>query len=313
MAGKSSPRIKRKSLGLGDWLRNSFFAGIVVVTPIAMTALLMITLVNFVDNRVEQFVAWISNLIPNVDLTQYTEAFFVPGIGVLLAIVAITILGVLARNFFGRFIIRLGEQILDRVPLVRSIYGPIKQILVTIFRDQGDSFKEVALVEYPKEGIWAMCFVTATAKGAIDVSLRQHTDEEHVAVFLPTTPNPTSGFLLYVPRSKLRKLDMSVEDGARAIISFGIVTSKDEEPPIPKVAGKRGKGRTSADPLSDGADFSAAINAGPAPLDAVNLSPEAVSPTPLPGPVTGPTDLVASPSPQQPAGGDGVEQVQKNP
>lgn len=228
MARGAEKQDRKKTGGFGAWLRNNFFAGIVVVTPIAVTALLMITLVTFVDSRVENIVGWVDPYLPGVDLSGAAEGI-VPGLGVVLAFIAITFLGVLTRNIVGRFFIGLGERVLERVPLVSSIYGPIKQILETIFRDQGESFKEMALVEYPKEGTWALCFVTATAKGEIDEALRSVHDEEHVAVFIPTTPNPTSGFLLYVPRSKLRSLEsMSVENGARAIISFGIVTSKDE-------------------------------------------------------------------------------------
>ncbi len=230
--------------GFGRWLRNNFFAGVVVVTPIAATSWLIYTFVTFVDRSVggliEQISGWTG--LPIADFYGAIDGpLTIPGLGVLIAFVFLTFLGVLARNIIGRFFIGLGESIVDRLPFIRSIYAPIKQILETVFRDQGEAFKDVALVEYPKEGSWALCFVTATAQGEIadQLAAEHNNGEPNVAVFIPTTPNPTSGFLLYVPRSKLRILDMSVEDGARAIISFGIVTHKpngnDKKPPIAAV------------------------------------------------------------------------------
>ncbi len=209
--------------GFGAWLRNNFFAGIVVITPIAVTALLMITLLNFVDNQVDQIVRFLDAMLPGSGINPiYREYAVIPGLSVLLAILAITLIGVFARNILGRSLLRIGEGLVDRVPLVRSIYGPIKQILETIFRDQSEAFQDVALVEYPMEGSWALCFVTAAAVGEV----AKHLDGPHIGVFIPTTPNPTSGYLLFVPRHKVKILDISVEDGAKLIISAGIVPEK---------------------------------------------------------------------------------------
>ncbi len=215
------------------WIRNGFFAGVVVVTPIAATSWLVYTLVTVVDRSVGGLVSWISRITGYPVDTWYAAIdgpLTIPGIGVLIAFIVLTLLGLLARNIIGRWFIGLGEFIVDRLPFIRSIYGPIKQILETIFRDQGEAFQEVAMVEYPRKGTWALCFVTAPAQGEVREKLPTSRDGEdlgeHVGVFIPTTPNPTSGFLLFVPRKDLKILDMSVEDGARVIISAGIVTEK---------------------------------------------------------------------------------------
>ncbi len=283
--------------GFGRWLRNNFFAGVVVITPIAATAWLVYTLVTFVDRSVGGLIEQISNWtgLPIADWYDAIDGpFTIPGIGVLIAVIGLTFLGVLARNIIGRFFIGLGESIVDRLPFVRSIYGPIKQILETVFRDQGEAFKEVALVEYPKEGSWALCFVTASAQGEIAQRMTAASGEaDSVAVFIPTTPNPTSGFLLYVPRSKLQILDMSVEDGARAIISFGIVTHKpngNDKKSTVDVLAEEVKARAESgaetvptgDPDSSPTAPAASSTDAPTEASPANDGPDADSPRPAP-------------------------------
>lgn len=228
MPRKPRPVPNRNKFSFWRWIRNGFFAGVVVVTPIAATILLTVTLVNFVDNRIDGLIQWIDNLFPQVSLEFYSRYAIIPGLGVLVAFVGLTILGLFARNIIGRSLLGFGEGIVDRLPFVRSIYGPIKQILETVFRDQGQSFKDVALVEYPRKGMWAICFVTAPGVGEIGSQL----EGQHVGVFIPTTPNPTSGFFLYVPVSSLRILDLSLEEGAKLIISAGIVTEQGPVSPL---------------------------------------------------------------------------------
>ena len=144
------------------------------------------------------------------------------------------VVGFFAAGLIGRMVFRLGESLIDRVPVVRSVYGALKQIFETVFADSSSSFREVVLVEYPRRGLWAVGFITGRTKGEV----RDRIDRDLVNVFLPTTPNPTSGFLLFVPREDLVHLDMSVEEGIKMVISAGIVTppraaaaDKGEEPP----------------------------------------------------------------------------------
>nr|WP_246408880.1 DUF502 domain-containing protein [Parvularcula dongshanensis] len=150
------------------------------------------------------------------------EGFYIPGLGVLVAIVLLVIVGVIAKNVIGRFFIDLGEKLLDAVPVVRSLYGFFKNVFEMALQQSEQSFQEVALIEYPREGIWTLCFVVTRTKGEARHALSSVADDM-TNVFVPTTPNPTSGFLLFVQRSKLRVLEMSVEDGAKMIFSAGLV------------------------------------------------------------------------------------------
>ncbi|WP_138509885.1 DUF502 domain-containing protein [Maricaulis alexandrii] len=197
------------------WLRNSFLTGIVIVTPLGVTFYLIVTFVNFVDNVVKP-------LIPaRYNPENYLPGdFTIPGLGVLIAVLLLTLLGALAANIFGRSIIGLGERILAGVPLVRNIYGAIKQIVETVFSGKSNSFKEVVLIEYPMKGTWVVAFVSANG----NAELRKNISEDVIGLFVPTTPNPTSGFLLYTPRSNTVPIDMSVEEAAKLIISFGMVS-----------------------------------------------------------------------------------------
>ncbi|WP_019961758.1 DUF502 domain-containing protein [Woodsholea maritima] len=195
------------------WLRNSFLTGIVVATPVAVTIWIVYTFINFVDSTVKP-------LIPMRYNPESYLPFAIPGMGLLIAIVGLTLLGALAANIFGRTLISIGERLVNSLPLVRNVYGALKQIVETVMAGKENSFKEVVLVEYPMAGHHAVAFVSAQAKGAIANEL----GEDVIGVFVPTTPNPTSGFLLFTPRSKTIKLDMSVEEAAKLIISFGLVT-----------------------------------------------------------------------------------------
>jgi len=197
------------------WLRNSFLTGIAVVTPVAVTGWLIWTFVNFVDSTIKP-------LIPARYNPESYLPFAIPGMGLIIAILGLTLLGALAANIFGRTLLGFGEKIVNTVPLVRNIYGGLKQIVDTVFAGQQQSFKEVVLVEYPMKGSFAVAFVSSYARGEIRNHVGQ--GEEVIGVFVPTTPNPTSGFLLFVPRSKTIELDLTVEEAAKLIISFGLVT-----------------------------------------------------------------------------------------
>ena len=193
-------------------LRNSFLTGVVVVTPITVTAWLVYTFVTFVDARVKP-------LIPAIYNPESYLPFAIPGLGLVFAIVFLTMLGALAANIAGRSLLGFGESVVERVPLVRNIYGALKQLVTTVASPDSESFDEVVLVEYPRPGLFAVGFVSADAQGAIRAAL----GEGWVGVFVPTTPNPTGGFLLYAREDELKPLDISPEEGAKLILSAGLV------------------------------------------------------------------------------------------
>ena len=197
-------------------LRTSFLTGVVVAAPIGITVILVMMFVNFVDGKV---VPLLERLPPRFQPETYLP-FTIPGLGVVVAIIGLTMLGMLTRNLFGRSLLNLGERIVDRMPVVRTIYGTLKQIFETVFSQTEMSFQDVALVEYPRKGVYAIAFVTTATKGEIQA----RTDGDVVCVFLPTTPNPTSGFLLFVDRKDMIVLDMTVEEAAKMVISAGLVT-----------------------------------------------------------------------------------------
>lgn len=197
------------------WLRNRFLTGVVVAAPIGITIWLIYSFVNFVDQVIKP-------LIPARYNPESYLPFAIPGMGLLIAILALTLLGALAANIFGRSLLDMGERIVNSVPLIRNIYSALKQIVETVFQGQQNSFKEVVLVEYPMSGSYAVAFVASHARGVIKSCVGQGDDV--VGVFIPTTPNPTSGFLLYIARSKAIALDLTVEEAAKLIISFGMVT-----------------------------------------------------------------------------------------
>ncbi len=198
-----------------------------VTAPIGITIYLAVLFVQLVDDQMR-------GLVPaQYDPNQYLP-FDIPGLGVLALLLMLLVVGFFAAGLIGRMVFRLGESLIDRVPVVRSVYGALKQIFETVFADSSSSFREVVLVEYPRRGLWAVGFITGRTRGEV----RDRIDRDLVNVFLPTTPNPTSGFLLFVPREDLVHLDMSVEEGIKMVISAGIVTpprsaaaDKGEEPP----------------------------------------------------------------------------------
>lgn len=202
-----------RQLGLLARLRNYLFAGIIVTAPIAITIFLVVQVVNFFDTRVDRFLPVRYN--PETYLP-----FSLPGLGFLTMVLALIFIGWFAAGLVGRSVMRGGERLLDRMPVIRSVYGTLKQIFETVLAQSSGSFREVVLVEYPRRGIWALGFVTSGTRGEV----QDKTERDLVNVFLPTTPNPTSGFLLFVPRQDLVHLDMTVEDGVKMVISSGIVT-----------------------------------------------------------------------------------------
>ena len=206
--------------GFAARLRNYFIAGILVTAPIGLTIYLVWVFVGLVDG-------WVTPLIP----PRYNPAtylpFGIPGFGLIVAIVGLILIGALTSNLAGRLFLGLSDRLLARMPVVRGIYSAIKQLTETIFGSRSTAFRQVVLIEYPRRGIWGMAFITGVTEGEV----QELTDTEVVNVFVPTTPNPTSGFLLFVPRSDVVVLNMTVEEGIKMVISGGIVSPPDRRPP----------------------------------------------------------------------------------
>ncbi|ANL65779.1 hypothetical protein AMC82_CH02128 [Rhizobium phaseoli] len=196
-------------------LRNNFLAGLIICAPIAITIWLTWTFIHWSDS-------WVRPYIPARWNPESYLNFAIPGFGLLIAVVLITVVGFLGKNLIGQSIVRFGESIVQRMPLVRTIYKSVKQIFETVLKEQANSFKKVGLIEYPSPGLWALVFVATDAKGEI-ASKFNAMGQDMVAVFLPPTPVPTAGFLVFVPREKIVMLDMSPEDAAKFLISGGLV------------------------------------------------------------------------------------------
>lgn len=197
-------------------LRNYFLTGFIVTAPLAITAYLAWSFVGWVDS-------WVKPYIPARYNPDNYLPFAVPGFGLIVALVLITLIGFLTANIIGRTIISYGEYLLGRMPLVRSIYRALKQILETVLAERSDTFKKVGLIEYPRRGLWALVFIAKEARGEVR-HVTNGDDNPAIAVFLPTTPNPTSGYLLYVPKEEIIELEMSIEDAAKLVVSAGLVT-----------------------------------------------------------------------------------------
>jgi uncharacterized membrane protein len=196
-----------------DQLRNWFLTGVVVAAPIGITTWLVWSFISFVDNQVKP-------LVPRSCNPETYLEFALPGLGLVFAVVALIALGALTQNFLGRTLLGIGERIVERVPLVRFIYRGLKQVFETFTANDATAFKEAVMVEYPGPGLWALAFVTNRQPGGEIAERRPGS----VAVFVPTSPNPATGFLVYVDPARVQKLDMPVDQAAKLIFSIGILT-----------------------------------------------------------------------------------------
>lgn len=202
------------------WFRNRLIAGVLVALPIVAVVWMVSKLISVIDS-----VVW--GLVPDaLDPSNYYDFPFLWLLALILAVFGLVLLGIVVSNRVGTSILRAGEAVLARVPVISPIYNGIKQILNTIAEQKDRAFRDVCLVEYPRKGIWAIGFVTADLSGAPETRLKD-TGKDFVCVFVPTTPNPTSGFLLFVPTDEIKLLDMTPEEGAKMIISGGMVSSND--------------------------------------------------------------------------------------
>ncbi|MCX5494157.1 DUF502 domain-containing protein [Kaistia dalseonensis] len=204
-------------------LRNYFLTGLVIAAPISITIYLTWSLIKWIDS-------WVKPVIPREYSPDSYLPFSVPGFGVVVAVLALTLLGFLTANFVGRTLVGLGEGLVARTPLVRNLYSALKQLFETVLSSKGKSFHKAALIEFPRKGVWSIVFIATETKGEIRHRLDQ-TGEEWVTVFLPPTPAPTAGFMMFVRRSELVELDMSVEEAAKMVISAGLVAPEYPKPP----------------------------------------------------------------------------------
>lgn len=213
-------------------LRTSFLTGIVVIAPVALTLWLIWSVIGWFDGIILPFVpdAYRPEQILNT-IFGYDLKLNIRGVGVVVFLVFATLVGWLAKGLIGRSFIRYAENLVNRMPVVRSFYSGIKQIAETVFAQQERSFEKACMIEYPRKGIWAIGFISTTAKG--EIAERNSSKGPMVSVFVPTTPNPTSGFLLFFPKADIVELDMSIEDAAKLVISAGLVY-----PPTKKTSSK---------------------------------------------------------------------------
>lgn len=207
----------RQKTGIFTRLRNYFLTGIIVTAPIGLTIYLTWQFVDWVDRQAIP-------LLPAKYNPETYLPFSLPGLGLVIMVVILTFVGFLTANIFGRTLLNAGERLVNRMPVVRTVYGALKQVLETVLSQSSDSFRQAVLVEYPRRGIWTVAFVTGDTEG----ELAQRLDDDMVNIYVPTTPNPTSGFLLMVPRRDLIFLDMPVEDAAKYVISIGVIAPESE-------------------------------------------------------------------------------------
>ncbi|MBE0452134.1 DUF502 domain-containing protein [Roseovarius autotrophicus] len=202
-------------------LRSSFLTGIVVIAPVALTLWLIWTVAGWVDGMVLP-------LIPaNYQPGQYI-GINLRGIGVIIFLIFTIVVGWIAKGLIGRSLIGFAESLVNRMPVVRSVYSGVKQIAETVFAQSERSFEKACLVQYPRKDVWAIGFISTEARG--EINAKAQTASELLSVFVPTTPNPTSGFLLFFPREDVIELDMSIEDAAKLVISAGLVYPPESKP-----------------------------------------------------------------------------------
>ncbi len=217
-------------VGLGARLKAYFLAGVLITAPVGITVYLAWLFVRFVDARV-------TALIPPQFNPENYLPFALPGLGLIVVLALLTLIGMLTAGFLGRLLTGFYDALLTRMPVIRGLYGAVKQVVETVLAQRSHAFRQAVLVEFPRRGLWGVGFITGFPKGEVQTV----SEDELINVFLPTTPNPTTGFLLIVPRKDVRPLQMSVEDAIKLIMSGGIVmpaaaTDADAPPPSPPIS-----------------------------------------------------------------------------
>jgi uncharacterized membrane protein len=232
MNGEQMQQTKRTLMAR---LRRYLLTGLVVWIPLGVTLFIFQLFIGYMDQLVLVF--------PHAWQPAQLVGFNIPGLGVILALLILLLTGFIASNYLGRALLNLGAELLEHIPLVRSVYSAAKQISDTMFSNKGRSFSKVVLIRYPQQETWSLAFQTSESLGEVNKKLPEHM----VSVFVPTTPNPTSGFLLMVPQDDMIELEMSVDDALKMIISLGVIV-----PPWPTT--KQPQARTSGDTVPELAD-----------------------------------------------------------
>tara|TARA_B110000091_G_scaffold119172_1_gene128357 strand:+ start:323 stop:1021 length:699 start_codon:yes stop_codon:yes gene_type:complete len=227
------PEYTRRRKGWIGAMRSNFLTGLVIIAPIALTAWLIWSVVGWIDARVWSIVPdgyQPDRYIQTLFDIQLSEQYDIRGFGLIVFLVFTFFVGWLGKGFLGRSLLRWAEGLVHRMPVVRTIYSGVKQIAETVFNQKNNSFDKACLIEYPRKGIWVIGFIATTARG--EVADHAPEDDDLVSVFVPTTPNPTSGFLLFVPASDIKELHMTVENAAKLVISAGLVYPEDKVPSL---------------------------------------------------------------------------------
>jgi len=196
----------------GSRLKRWFLTGIILLVPVLVTFYLLAAVVHTMDGVI--------HLIPPAYQPVQLVGFNIPGLGLILTVLLVLLTGMIGASLIGRRLVRFGETLLGRIPLVRAVYGSLKHVLETILHNNKDTFRRVVMIEYPRRGLYALAFVTGTDRGEV----QHNTSSNVIAVFVPTTPNPTSGFLLYVPEGEVVPMQMTVEQGMKCVISGGVIS-----------------------------------------------------------------------------------------
>jgi uncharacterized membrane protein len=196
-------------------LRKWLFTGLLVVVPGVITVWVLRSVVGLLDQTLQ--------ILPTNWHPDQILGLHIPGFGVVLTLVILLVVGAIASNFAGRKLVQLGDAIVGRIPVVRSIYSSVKQVSDTLFSESGNAFRKAVLVQWPRDGLWTVAFVTGSPSGEVAAYLR----DEFVSVYVPTTPNPTSGYFVMVRKSDCIELDMSVDAALKYIVSMGVVAPPD--------------------------------------------------------------------------------------
>lgn len=206
--------LKKIGVGMTSVFKKYLLSGLLVWLPIWVTLLIVDFMINIMDKSL--------TMIPEKYQPDQLIGFHIPGLGLIFTLLLLFLTGIIVTNFLGRWVIKYWDHLIARIPLVRSIYSATKKIAETMFSSKGQSFRKVLLVEYPRRGMWSIAFQSAGSYAEIE----KQTGEEMVTIFIPTTPNPTSGFLMIVPKKDVIELEMSVDQAVKFIISLGVVQNK---------------------------------------------------------------------------------------
>ena len=203
-------------------LRKWLFTGLLVIVPGVITIAVLNWIVGTLDQTLQ--------ILPGAWQPDKLLGFHIPGFGVLLTLLILLVVGATASNFAGRKLVQLGDGLVSRIPVVRSIYSSVKQVSDTLFSESGNAFRTAVLVQWPRDGVWTVAFITGTPNGEVAAYLR----DEFVSVYVPTTPNPTGGYFVMVRKSDCVELEMSVDSALKYIVSMGVVAPADPTLPPPK-------------------------------------------------------------------------------